>query len=49
MAYITLCAIVAVLGRNRALGATGFFMLAFFLSPITATLVIMLGRNVTRD
>ena len=46
--YLILCAIVAVLGRNRVLGAWGFFLVAFFLTPILAVVILISGKTLRK-
>ena len=46
--YLILCAIVGLIGRNRALGAWGFFLLSFLLTPFVGILIIALGSESKR-
>jgi len=42
-AYLMLCFSAGVLGRNRAIGFSGFFFLSIVLTPFVMLLVYFLG------
>ncbi|MEK9625604.1 MAG: hypothetical protein VW311_01765 [Gammaproteobacteria bacterium] len=43
VAYVAVAALVGFIGRNRAAGFAGNFMLSLLLTPIIMSLVLMLG------
>lgn len=40
LGYLILCAIIGVLGRHRAMGFFGFFILAALLTPLIALFIL---------
>ena len=40
LAYLVLCLIVGYLGRNRAIGFWGFFILSILLTPLVGGIVL---------
>lgn len=43
LSYLALCAVVAWLGRNRAIGFAGCFVLGLLLTPFVMALVLMVA------
>lgn len=41
--YVGLSALVALLGRNSAIGFTGWFVLGLLLTPFVAALILMMA------
>ncbi|MFM8442644.1 MAG: hypothetical protein ACKN9W_04775 [Methylococcus sp.] len=39
--YLLLCAVIAWFGRNRTIGAVGFFVVAFLVTPMLAALILL--------
>lgn len=42
LVYLTLCAFVGFLGRDRIIGFSGIFLLSILLSPIVMAFVVLL-------
>jgi uncharacterized membrane protein len=45
IAYIILALIVALLGRNKAIGFWGFFLLSLILTPIVIGVFMIINRD----
>ena len=45
--YVTLAALVGFLGRKRAVGFAGCFVLALLLTPVVMALVLMVAASRT--
>lgn len=43
LVYACICALVGYLGRNRAAGFAGFFVLSVLLTPLVMALVLLVG------
>jgi hypothetical protein len=43
--YIIFCVAVAFLGRNRRIGALGFFIVSLLLTPVIALLILVLTTD----
>ena len=41
--YAGLCALVGYLGRDRAVGFAGYFVLSLLLTPLVMALVLLVG------
>ncbi|MGJ8606269.1 MAG: hypothetical protein ACSHXH_19320 [Marivita sp.] len=44
IAYLGLCAIVGLFGRDRALGFGGAFILSIILTPLTVAITLLLTQ-----
>ncbi len=44
-AYIILCTIIGLLGRNKTIGFWGFFFFAAILTPLVGLVVLIIARN----
>ena len=49
VAYLTVCLLVAFLGRNRGLGFLAYFLLSIILTPFITVLMLLLTRPNTGD
>lgn len=45
LGYITLCLIVAVLGRNKTIGFWGFFFFSFILTPVIGLSILIIAKD----
>jgi hypothetical protein len=45
IAYLILVLIVALLGRNKAIGFWGFFLLSLILTPVVTGLFMIINRE----
>lgn len=43
LVYVALCALVAFLGRNSAVGCAGCFVLSLILTPFVMALILMIA------
>ncbi|WP_395663499.1 hypothetical protein [Aestuariivirga sp.] len=43
--YVSLCAFVGYLGRERAVGFAGYFVLSLLLTPLVMALVLLVGAQ----
>lgn len=43
--YVGLCALVGYLGRERAAGFSGYFVLSILLTPLVMALVLLVGAQ----
>jgi hypothetical protein len=41
--YLLLCLMVGLLGRHRSVGFVGFSLIAFFLTPFVAIIILLLA------
>ena len=45
IAYVILALIVALLGRNKAIGFWGFFLLSLILTPVVTGIFMIINRD----
>jgi len=45
LVYVGFCALVGYLGRDRAPGFSGYFVLSILLTPLVMALVLLLGAQ----
>jgi hypothetical protein len=45
LVYVALCALVGYLGRERAAGFSGYFVLSILLTPLVMALVLLVGAQ----
>lgn len=43
LTYVVLCALVALMGRNRAVGFAGCFVLGLLLTPFVVAIILMIA------
>ena len=48
LAYIILCTIVGLLGRNKTIGFWGFFFLAAILTPVIGLTILIIAKDKDR-
>lgn len=44
IAYLILCVIAGMLGRNKVIGFWGYFLLSIVITPIVPMLFMLIGR-----
>ena len=46
--YLLLCLLVSWLGRDKAIGSVGFFVMSLFLTPLVVALILLVTTDKTK-